>query len=104
MDHVGPMKKREKRYDHIIVIVEAFSKFVRLYPTKSTVCGEVLDLLRKQAATFGNSCRIITDRGTGLTSNAFEDFCRSENIQHFDITSSVPRGNGQVRRIHKVVD
>ncbi|XP_036347197.1 uncharacterized protein LOC118756545 [Rhagoletis pomonella] len=33
----------------------------------------------------------------------FKEYCESENIQHLLITTGVPRGNGQVERIHKVV-
>jgi len=35
-DHVGPMEITKKRYNHIPVVVDAFSKYVWLYPTRST--------------------------------------------------------------------
>ena len=34
-----------KAYKHILVIVDGFSKFVWLYPTKSTTTKEVLNKL-----------------------------------------------------------
>jgi len=46
--------------------VDGFSKFVWLYPTKSTGTEEVLEKLEKQAAVFGNPRRIVIDRGTVL--------------------------------------
>jgi len=96
LDHIGPMTDTRKQYNHILVVVDAFSKFVWLYPTKSTGSKEVLNKLEKQASVFGNPKRIITDRGTAFSSNAFEDYCTRENIQHLMIATGVPRGNGQV--------
>lgn len=53
--------------------------------------------------TFGYPKRIITDRGTAFTSNEFKDYCKEEEISHFLITTDVPRGNGQVERIHQII-
>ena len=69
-----------------------------MYPTKSTGTDEVIERLRRQAAE-----RIITDRGSAFTSNKFQEFCESENIQHLMIGTGVPRGNGQVKRIHTII-
>ncbi|GBP07722.1 hypothetical protein EVAR_72478_1 [Eumeta japonica] len=103
VDHVGPMTATKKQYNYILVVVDAFSKFVWLYPTKDTGTDAVLDRLQKQSAVFGNPRRIITDRGAAFTSRAFEQYCEEEGIQHLLITTGVPRGNGQVERMHKVL-
>lgn len=47
--------------------------------------------------------RIITDRGTAFTSNEFAEYCQEEDIQHLCIVTGVPRGNGQVERIHRTI-
>ncbi len=103
IDHVGPLTETCKRYNHILVIIDAFSKFVWLYPTKSTGVGEVIDKLEKQSTVFGNPKRIVTDRGAAFTSNVFNEYCTKEGIQHLLIATSVPRGNGQVERVHRTV-
>ncbi|GFT10477.1 pro-Pol polyprotein [Trichonephila clavipes] len=33
----------------------------------------------------------------------FNDYCDEENIQHLQIATGVPRGNGQVERIHRTL-
>ncbi|GFX66477.1 retrovirus-related Pol polyprotein from transposon 17.6 [Trichonephila clavipes] len=38
-----------------------------------------------------------------VTSKLFNDFCDEENIQHLQIATGVPRGNGQVERIHRTL-
>lgn len=103
VDHVGPMELTNKRYNHILVVVDGFSKYVWLYPTRSTGVDEVLNSLEKQAINFGNPHRIVSDRGTAFTSHAFREYCESNNIQHLLIATGVPRGNGQVERLHKLV-
>jgi len=68
-----------------------------VYPTKSTGTKEVLEKVEEQAS------RIVTDRGTAYTSGLFNEYCNREGIQHLPITTGVPRGNGQVERIQKIV-
>ncbi|GFS86137.1 pro-Pol polyprotein [Trichonephila clavipes] len=53
--------------------------------------------------TFGNLIRIIFDRGSAFTSKLFNDYCDEENIHHLQIATGVPRGNGQVERIHRTL-
>ena len=71
--------------------------------TKSTTTKEVLDKLAIQQKTIGNPTRIITDRGTAFTSTDFKEYCATEKIEHILITSGVPRGNGQVERINRII-
>lgn len=103
LDHVGPMELTKKKYNHILVVVDAFSKFTWLYPSKNTASDFVVECLKKQSSVFGNPKRIISDRGTAFTSHLFKEYCESEGIQHLLIATGVPRGNGQVERIHKII-
>lgn len=103
VDHVGPMALTSKKYKHIFVVIDAFSKFVWLYPTKSTGANEVLQKLQLQSTVFGNPRRLISDRGSAFTSNAFQDYCKEEKIEHSLITTGVPRGNGQVERVNRTI-
>ena len=74
-----------------------------LYPTKTTNAKEVVSRLSSQQAVFGNPQRIISDRGAAFTLDEFENYCATENIEHVTITTRVPRGNGQVERINRIV-
>ncbi|CAG4958231.1 unnamed protein product [Colias eurytheme] len=70
---------------------------------RSTSSRETLNKLEIHQQTFGNPRRIITDRGTAFTSHEFTEYCKEEDIEHVKITTGVPRGNGQVERIHKII-
>ncbi|GFU98245.1 transposon Tf2-6 polyprotein [Trichonephila clavipes] len=98
--HLGPLPSTNKNYYHILSIIDAFTKFVWLYPVKSTSSRDALEKLKQQEITFGNPHRIITDKGTAFTSKEFREYCENENIQHLSITTGIPRGNGQIERIN----
>lgn len=102
IDHMGPIPSTKKNYNHLFVVIDAFSKFTWLYPVKSTSTEDALVRLRKQAAVFGNPRRIIADRGSAFRSNAFKEYCVEENIELVLITTGVPRGNGQVERSNRI--
>lgn len=103
IDHVGTMVATCKMYQHIFVVVDAFTKFTWLYPTKTTNAKEVLEKLRMQQTTFGNRKRIISDKGAAFTSKDFQDYCKEEGIEHGVTTTGMPRANGQVERINRCI-
>lgn len=47
VDHLGPMDSTSKHYKYIFAMVDGFSKFVWLYPTKSTGAEEVIRRLNE---------------------------------------------------------
>lgn len=103
VDHLGQMTSTTKMYKHIFAVIDSFSKFVWLYPTKSTTADEAIKKLQIQQVSFGNPSRIISDRGTAFTAEAFEEFCKENNISHVRTTTGNHRGNGQVERINRVI-
>ncbi|GBM30960.1 Retrovirus-related Pol polyprotein from transposon 17.6, partial [Araneus ventricosus] len=92
------------RYQHIFTVVDAFTKFTWFYPVKSPSAQEGIDKLKLQQTIFGNPSRIITDRGSAFTANEFETYCSEEGIQHLKITTGIPRGNGQIERMHRILE
>ncbi|GFU29948.1 transposon Tf2-6 polyprotein [Trichonephila clavipes] len=81
----------------------AFTNITWLYPVKTVSAESALEKLKQQQKTFGNPIRIISDRGSAFTSKLFNDYCDEENIQHLQIATGVPRGNGQVERIRRTL-
>ncbi|KMQ83277.1 blastopia polyprotein [Lasius niger] len=103
IDFIGPLPSTDRNYQHIFTVVDAFTKFVWLYPVKTTSSQNALQKLNQQQAIFGNPARIITDKGPAFTSNEFEEYCKEENIEHIPITTGIPRGNGQIERMHETL-
>lgn len=61
------------KYDHILVMVDAFTKFNWLYPVKSTKAVEAVNKLRLNSENFGHPKRIIADKGAAFVGKEFED-------------------------------
>ncbi|GFT78144.1 transposon Tf2-11 polyprotein [Trichonephila clavipes] len=103
VEFIGPLPSANKSYQHIFIVVDAFTKFTLLNPVKNVSAECALEKLKQQQKIFGNPIRIISDRGSAFTSKLFNDYCDEENIQHLQITTGVPRGNGHVERIHRTL-
>ncbi|GFU87647.1 transposon Ty3-I Gag-Pol polyprotein [Trichonephila clavipes] len=93
VDFIGPLPTTNKNYNHIFTVIDAFTKFTWFYPTKSTTAQEAIERLKLQQKTFGNSSRVINDKGGAFRSKEFEDYCADEQISNVQITTGVPRGN-----------
>ncbi|GFT55038.1 transposon Tf2-8 polyprotein [Trichonephila clavipes] len=96
-------QESEEFLSEMVYSTNAFTKFTWLYPVKTVSAESALEKLKQQQKTFGNPIRIISDRGSAFTSKLFNDYCDEENIQHLQIATGVPRGNGQVERIHRTL-
>ncbi|XP_055632935.1 uncharacterized protein LOC129773362 [Toxorhynchites rutilus septentrionalis] len=103
VDHLGPMPSTRKSYNYILTVIDAFTKYVWLFPTKTTTADETLKKLKLISDYFGNPRRIISDRGSAFTSGIFTKYCNDEGIELYTIVTGVPRGNGQVERVHRII-
>lgn len=102
VDHYGPLPcsvRNAKK--HVLVVVDAFSKFTKLYPVKTTNTKEVIKSLETYFSNYSKPLRIISDRGSCFTSDEFLDFCKNNCIQHIKIATGSPQSNGQVERINR---
>jgi len=103
VDHYGPLEKTGKGYVYILAIVDAFTKFLRLYPCKSTKASEIIKHLREYFRYYSKPRRLISDRGSAFTSNEFKDFVKEEVIEHVLIATGTPRDNGQIERLNRTL-
>lgn len=100
VDHFGPVdNSRSKK--HIFVVIDACTKFVRLYATKTTIAKEVINAPRDYFRSYSRPKTIISDRGSCFTSNEFVQFLEGETIQHIKIATDSPQANGQVERVNR---
>ncbi|GFX54439.1 transposon Tf2-6 polyprotein [Trichonephila clavipes] len=103
IDHLGPLATSSKNYKFNLAVIDSFTKFVWLYPTKTASTSEVIKKLDIQKTTFGNPRFLIPDRGTTFTSDEFYTFCSEQKITLHHITTGLPRANGQVERINRTI-
>lgn len=103
IDHYGPLEKCRNGDKYIFLVIDAFTKFIKLYPCKTTNTKEVLKHLSSYFIHYSKPNQIISDRGTCFTSNAFREFLESKNIKHVLIATGCPWANGQVERFNLVL-
>lgn len=62
IDHFGPLPKTSDKYQYVVVIVDAFTRYTWLFPTQSTTSKEVKDRLKVLFIMFGSSKKIRRSR------------------------------------------
>lgn len=103
VDHLGPFTRSSRGNVHLLVVVDALTKFVKLYPAKSTRTPAVIRALESFINDYGVPKRIVTDRGTCFTSTEFQNYCVKLGIHHTLNSSRHPQANGQVERVNRTL-
>lgn len=103
IDHLGPLESTRQKHKHIFLIVDAFTKFVKMFAVRTTSSKEAISCLTTYFHTFSRPLRIVSDRGTCFTSKEFADFVDKLNIQHIKIASASPQSNGQAERMNRII-
>lgn len=67
VDHFGPLPSIRSKRKHILVVVDSFTKFTKLYAVNSPGTKEACCALRKYFEYYSRPIRIISDRGTCFT-------------------------------------
>lgn len=102
IDHAGPLVK-SNHCTQILVIIDAFTKFVRFCPIKQKTTNCTIKALVTVFEELGTPKRIIADRGTAFQSSAFRVFLTERSVELHLIATGVPRGNGQVERVMRTL-
>ncbi|CAH2228158.1 jg4831 [Pararge aegeria aegeria] len=103
LDHIGPFVTTKNKNKYLLVVVDAFTKFVFISAVRKTNTAGVIKELENISKTFGNARRIITDAGSCFTSGKFAQYCANRNIRLHIVATGVPRANGQVERFNKTI-
>lgn len=103
IDHFGPLPALRSKRKHVLVVVDAFTKFTKLYAVNGTSTKESWCALKKYFEVYSRPTRIISDRGTCFTSEEFARNMRESNIKHVLVSVASPQSNGQVERANRVI-
>ena len=80
------------------VIVDNFSKFVGLYPTRSTTSKDFIGALMQWVGIFRIPKEIRSDGGSQFTSKLSEDLSASLGYKHLVVVPYRPQANGLSER------
>lgn len=79
----------------LLVIIDAYSKWLEVYSSTSTV---TIQKLRDVFSRFGPPKLIITDNATCFTSDEFKQFFKANGIRHAQSAPYHPATNGLAKR------
>lgn len=93
IDFAGPVSGYQ-----LFIIVDAFSKWVEIIPTKTTTSSFCTQKLDELFDTFGVPYTLVSDNGRQFVSQEFENFLTNNGILHKTIAPYHPATNGQAER------
>jgi transposase InsO family protein len=91
---IGPFKKAQGGYTHILVAIDKFTKWIEYKPIASLTSAKVLEFIQEIVFRFRIPNSIITDLGSNFTNSEFFDFCEQRSIQIKYALVAHPRANG----------
>jgi len=94
IDLVGPLPKTRYGKEHILVIVDHFSKWVELFPIKDTKAQTIIPVLEKEIfCRWGSPKSMLSDNATYFRGKDFQNMCKVWGIHHKFTTPYHPSGN-----------
>ena len=93
MDFAGPFLGQ-----YFLVIVDAHSKWLEVFPVASTSATLMIDKLRTLFAQFGIPQMVVTDNGSSFISQEFMSFLKKNGIRHITSAPYHPASNGLAER------
>jgi transposase InsO family protein len=96
LDLGGPFRKANGGLTHIFIVVDKFTKWVKVKPAASITVAKEVEFIKEIMYMFSVPNTIITDNGTQFTTKEFKEFCVDSSIKVNYASVSHPQSNGQV--------
>lgn len=104
MDFIGPLPSAKGGYRYCLVVIDKFSKWVDVIPTRNNCARTVARVLANQIIPlFGAPFQIESDQGSHFTGQVMKDMFNMLNIkQRFHIPYR-PQSSGMVERVNRTI-
>lgn len=93
VDYAGPLEG-----EYYLIVVDSYSKWPEILPTKSITSKATINLLRSVCINKGMPEVLVSDNGTQFTSAEFKEFCVENGVEHITTAPFHPQSNGQAER------
>jgi transposase InsO family protein len=103
LDNIGPLRPDAKGHTFILVIIDAFSRWVELYPTATTSAVETASCIFQHFGRFDNPDVVHTDRGTAFHNEIIEELLWMTGVEQSLTTAYSSEENGIVERANQEV-
>ena len=102
-DLFGPLKSESHANSYVLVVTDAFSKFVRLTKIDGKDAITVAQALVRDVYVFGCPKVIVTDQGNEFCNELQQHLWRLLDIEHRTTTPYHPQCNGQAEVFNKTI-
>ena len=103
IDHNGPIHPTSASNVHCLLIVDAFSRFLMVYPVRNTTALATITV-EKWILPFGIPQSIIHDRGTAFINTQFLNWTKELGITLRPRTAFSPWTNGKIEAQNQHID
>ena len=105
VDTIGPLPvEKETDAKYILVIIDAFSRFVKLHAIKDTSALAALPGLMDWVGLFGIPSEVVTDNGTQFANQLVDEFLELLETKNAKIQAYSKEENGIVERANREVN
>jgi hypothetical protein len=80
-NHIGPLTKYDHGYEYVLVLIDAFSRWVKLFPTKSTTALETVSCVLQHFGRFETPEMMLTDRGPTFHNELIEQLLQLSGVE-----------------------
>ena len=104
MDYMGPLPETIRGNKHVLVVVDHFTKWCEIIPTKDQKASTVAPLLiNKIFSRFGPPVVLHSDQGRNFESNLMHEICDAMGIVKTRTTAYHPQCDGQTERQNRTI-
>ena len=96
IDHKGPLHPTSASNVHCLLIIDAFSRFLMVYPVRNTTALVTITAVENWILSFGIPQSIIHDRGTDFINREFINCTKELGITLRPRTAYSPWTNGKI--------
>lgn len=94
VDLMGPFPKSPKQHEHLLVVVDCYSKWVELFPLWVAKAPQIACILIDEIFTrWGTPVYIVSDRGAQFTLNLIKLVCKQWSVIQKLTTAYHPQTN-----------
>ena len=103
IDTVGPLPESSEGHQHIIVIIDCFTRFVELYPAKTVNADDAKKAIISCIGRYGIPNTILTDGGSQFKNHTIPEVIQRMGIEHGITVAYSKEENAMIERANKEV-
>jgi transposase InsO family protein len=103
IDTLGPLPADAEGNEYIIVIIDSFTRWVELYPSRDATAAEAVKALISYIKTFGQPSQLLSDNGTQYANQVVAELCTILGTEHIRTVAHSHQENAIVERVNKEI-